>query len=399
MNPKKAYNVRQNGHRSDGTPFFDVILGSSKRRLDATTREAAEAEAKALYAKGDLKPNLAKLIVRSSGTLRDAFVLYLASDAFKLYKPLTNTQRRSTIEIVLRTPVKSGRHSVGETKLIDWLHGPEATDAILHIMGLCGDKAAAANKRLQALDLFFKWLLKRNEPQAGAARLAFNVGPHATNPCRDIEKAEMKRDARGRARRGYQAFTGDQVNDWLIDSKDNVQENRTIRLLQITGARLSDLYRLNRSMVKTLDNGERVLTYTCTKGKDSAFWAQDAVAVVPMVPELEALIDELPTDQLMFIVSEHGHAYSCPEGLGNRIRKWRRSAGLPEGLSAHGMRKAATHWWLRNHRDLIANNFSLKTIFGWATDKELDRYTRDFNREEEARGMLVRLADRRKQTA
>jgi hypothetical protein len=60
------------------------------------------------------------------------------------------------------------------------------------------------------------------------------------------------------------------------------------------------------------------------------------------------------------------------------------------------MRKAATHWWPRNHRELIANNFSLKTIFGWATDKELNRYTRDFDRAEEARGMLVRPADRRK---
>jgi hypothetical protein len=129
---------------------------------------------------------------------------------------------------------------------------------------------------------------------------------------------------------------------------------------------------------------------------ESAYWAQDAVAVIPMVPELEALIAELPAEQLMLIVSKHGRAYSCSEGLGNRIRKWRRAAGLPEGLSAHGMCKAVTHWWLRNHRDLIANNFSLKTIFGWATDKELDRYTRDFNREEEARGMLVRLADRRK---
>ena len=48
------------------------------------------------------------------------------------------------------------------------------------------------------------------------------------------------------------------------------------------------------------------------------------------------------------------------------------------------MRKAATHWWLRNHRDLIPNTFALKTIFGWVTDKELNRYTRDFDREAEA---------------
>ncbi|MGE0579130.1 hypothetical protein [Reyranella sp.] len=43
------------------------------------------------------------------------------------------------------------------------------------------------------------------------------------------------------------------------------------------------------------------------------------------------------------------------------------------------MRKAATHWWLRYHRDLIPNNFALKTIFGWVTEKELIRYTRDFD--------------------
>ena len=82
--------------------------------------------------------------------------------------------------------------------------------------------------------------------------------------------------------------------------------------------------------------------------------------------------------------------------FGNRVRKWRRDAGLPEGLSAHGMRKAATHWWLRSHRDLIPNTFALKTIFGWVTDKELNRYTRDFDREAEAVGMLIKLNERRK---
>src|SRR4029077_1454305 len=132
------------------------------------------------------------------------------------------------------------------------------------------------------------------------------------------------------------------------------------------------------------------------KGKARPFRSADSVAVVPMVPELEALIAEVPADQFVFIVSEYGRPSSCTEGLGNRIRKWRRAAGLPEGLSAHSMRKAATHWWLRHPRDLIANNFSLKTILGWATDKELNEYTRDFDRAEEARGMLIRLADRRK---
>src|SRR5215468_7982855 len=47
------------------------------------------------------------------------------------------------------------------------------------------------------------------------------------------------------------------------------------------------------------------------------------------------------------------------------------------------------------NRDLIPNTFALKTIFGWVTDKELNRYTRDFDREAEAVGMLIRLNERR----
>jgi hypothetical protein len=38
----------------------------------------------------------------------------------------------------------------------------------------------------------------------------------------------------------------------------------------------------------------------------------------------------------------------------------------------------------------------LKTIFGWVTDKELNRYTRDYDREAEADGMLIKLSERQK---
>ena len=44
----------------------------------------------------------------------------------------------------------------------------------------------------------------------------------------------------------------------------------------------------------------------------------------------------------------------------------------------------------------MPNNFALKTIFGWVTEKELIRYTRDFDREAEAVGMLIKLNERRK---
>jgi integrase len=191
-------------------------------------------------------------------------------------------------------------------------------------------------------------------------------------------------------------FTNEQVDDWLEACKDDVEQHRAVRLLQITGARISDLHRLNRGMVKNTSHG-RVLTYIPTKGDDSAFRdGRPDPAVIPLVPELQALIDDVPPDRFTFVHSEFNRPYQSAASFGNRVRKWRREAGLPEGLSAHGMRKAATHWWLRHHRDLISNTFALKTIFGWVTDKELNRYTRDFDREAEAVGMLIKLSERRR---
>jgi integrase len=393
--PKQDYRIKLTGHRN-GLPFFDLVVpGRKTTRLAATDKESAAAEAAILYAKQDALPVKAATLAGhvQPGTLRAGFAVYFASETFRLYKPLTATQRRSLVESILTTKVPSGRHALGETRLSDWLHGTEAADSVRRLMSLCGTKAAAANHRLKALDQFFRWLLGP-EPQAAEARLTFQVGKRATNPCRDVAKAQPKRSKDGHFKRGYTPFTNDQVEEWLAACKDDPDQHRAVRFMLITGARLGDLVRLNKTMIKTVEGG-RVLTYTCEKGRDSAF-RPESVAMVPLVPELEALIAELPRDQLVFIQSEWGRAYSCTEGLGNRIRKWRRACGLPEGLSAHGMRKAATHWWLRNHRELIANNFSLKTIFGWATDKELERYTRDFDRAEEARGMLIRLADRRK---
>jgi integrase len=391
----------------NGRHFYDLLLDGKKFRLTATDKEAAETEAVARYQEivakrearqaaqatpGPRQPALTP----QKGSLREAVAAYLKSDTFGLYKPATVRQRRSMFNLIMLTPAVSGQHVLADSFLTDWLHGPDARDAVLRIMGTCGEKVEAARRRLIALDQFFTWLLG-DEPQAAAARIAFRINAKtARNPCKDVEPPKRKRTKNGAMRRGHQPFTNDQVYEWLHASKDDPEQHRAVRFLQITGARISDLHRLNRGMIKSTPHG-RVLTYTPTKGNDSAFRdGRPDPAVVPLVPELQALIDELPADRFTFIHSEFGRPYQSAASFGNRVRKWRRDSGLPEGLSAHSMRKTATHWWLRNHRDLIPNTFTLKTIFGWVTDKELNRYTRDFDREAEAVGMLIKLNERRK---
>jgi hypothetical protein len=403
---KLDYYVKANGYRPDGTIRLMVQIDGQRYTLKATTEEAAEAEAKARYE--EIKAAEAAAIDAGKtpvkpkpGTLRDGFGLYMASEKWDTYKPLTHRQMRSATKFILETNAEHHPKQLGEVPLRNWLHDADAPDAVRRVMALCGKRWSAANHRLKAMNNFFEWLLDTDEAQAGEARLKLKIGKDARNPCLGVKKAQPKRDENGEPQgKGYTPFTNDQVDDWLLTSKDDPEEHRAVRFLLMVGGRTSDLHRLGRHMIRDTPEG-RVLTFTCEKGKDSLYRKsrQNSVARVPLVPELEALIAEVPKERLCFIHSALGRPYSCAESLGNRIRDWRRDAGLPEGLSAHGMRKASTHWWLRNHRDLIANNFSLKTIFGWMTDKELERYTEDFDREQESRAQLVRLADRRKKTA
>jgi len=404
--PRRNYRIKLQGHRN-GHPFFDLIIDGKKYRLAATSKAAAAIEGAVRYqevaakrqalcaaraAPGPRQPALTPV----KGSLREAIAAYLGSDTFGLYKPGTVRQRRSMFDVIMRSPASSGRHVLGDSLLVDWLHGADAREAVLRIMGACGEKVEAARRRLIALNQFFIWLLG-DEPQAAEARSTLRINVKtACNPCKDVEPPKRKRTKGGAMRRGHTPFTNDQVEEWLEASRDDPEQHRAVRFLQMTGARISDLHRLNRGMIKSTQHG-RVLTYIPAKGDDSAFReGRPDPAVVPLVPELHALIEELPVDRFTFIHSEFDRPYQSAASFGNRVRKWRREAGLPEGLSAHGMRKAATHWWLRNHRDLIPNTFALKTIFGWVTDKELNRYTRDFDREAEAVGMLVKLSERRR---
>jgi hypothetical protein len=398
--PRKDYRVQLDGYRN-GEPFFDMLVDGKKYRLAAKDRKAAETEAAHRYKtfnaareearKAEAAPGPQRLPLKpDKGTLRKGITLYRKSYTYGLYKPLTMKQHASSLNIIMAMPASNGRHLLGDSLLTDWLHSTDASDAVGRIMAACGDKVWAAKHRRVALEKFFDWLLGKH-PHAAEARAAILINAKtARNPCTGIEDPEPMATKNGK-RRGYTPFTSEQVEDLLHAYKDDAEKHRAIRFELMTGARVSDLRRLNRGMIKATPNG-RVLAYIPTKGDDSAFRdGRPDAAVVPLVPELEGLIAEVPSDRFTFIHSKWDRPYLSDRSMSQTFRTWVREAGLPKGLSGHGMRKAATHWWLRNHRELIPNNFALKTIFGWVTDKELERYTRDFNREAEADGMLIRL--------
>src|SRR5262249_47881319 len=107
---------------------------------------------------------------------------------------------------------------------------------------------------------------------------------------------------------------------------------------------------------------------------------------------LQTVLDATPNEHLTFLVTEFGKPFTAA-GFGNWFRDVCAEAGLPIGISAHGLRKAAATRFA-NHG---ATAHELMAWFGWKRITEAERYTRAANRKALAQGM-VRKLERRTET-
>jgi integrase len=99
---------------------------------------------------------------------------------------------------------------------------------------------------------------------------------------------------------------------------------------------------------------------------------------IPILPELQRIIDASPTGDLTFLVTDYGRSFTAA-GFGNRFREWCDQAGLPH-CTAHGLRKAGAAIAAENG----ATEHQLMSIFGWQTIKEAERYTKAARRKKMA---------------
>jgi integrase len=101
---------------------------------------------------------------------------------------------------------------------------------------------------------------------------------------------------------------------------------------------------------------------------------------VPVMPALQQAIDAMPaSDHLTFLVTAQGKPFSAA-GFGNWFREICDAAGLPKRCTSHGLRKAAA----TRLADRGATTTELKAWFGWKTDSEAERYTRNADRKSAA---------------
>ncbi|HEY8596652.1 MAG TPA: tyrosine-type recombinase/integrase [Devosiaceae bacterium] len=100
-----------------------------------------------------------------------------------------------------------------------------------------------------------------------------------------------------------------------------------------------------------------------------------AVVSIPLHPDLQSALSTLPRSNMTFLINGYGKPFT-PAGFGNWFRDRVQEAGLPDGLSAHGLRKAVC----RRLAEAGCTPNQIMAISGHKTLGEVERYTREASR-------------------
>jgi integrase len=191
---------------------------------------------------------------------------------------------------------------------------------------------------------------------------AIDLGWRRDDPTAGVKKLRHRSD-------GFTTWEEDHIDAFLAHHAPGTRAHLAFALLLYTGQRRGDVVRMGRQHVRA-----GVLTITQQKtGQEVS---------IPMHPNLRSVLDAPPRDNLTFLMSDRGKPLT-PEGFTNWFRKMVQAVVdeegkrlLPEGLSPHGLRKAAC----RRLAEAGCSAHEIMAISGHQTLAEVTRYTVAANR-------------------
>ena len=184
---------------------------------------------------------------------------------------------------------------------------------------------------------------------------------------------------------GYQTWSETDIEKYRRTHPLGTMRRLAIELLLSTAVRRGDAVRLGPQHVH---DGTLMFEQGKTKG------AEEATVVIPLHPDLCAAIAAMPATNIVrlaaptFLQTALGRPFTVA-GFGNWFRKCCNEAGLPIGLSAHGLRKAAA----RRLADIGCSAHEIAAITGHATLSEIQRYTRAADRKRLALQAMKKLIE------
>nr|WP_061509799.1 tyrosine-type recombinase/integrase [Gluconobacter thailandicus] len=214
------------------------------------------------------------------------------------------------------------------------------------------DRPAAANHRLKMFRLLFEY--------------AVNEDWRPDNPASAVKRLREKAE-------GAASWTDEQIEQferrWPVGSVPRL----ALALLIYTGQRRSDVVRMGWKHVR----GDLIEVKQQKTG---------AVLLIPIHPLLQVEIEAANDGAETFLQRQDGIPFTA-NGFYMRFKSWREEAGLPDGLSPHGLRKAAA----RRLAEAGCSAHEIASITGHATLAEVQRYTRAVDQEKLAREAMRRM--------
>ena len=235
-----------------------------------------------------------------------------------------------------------------------------------HIVKMMGDRAAtpsAANRLLRMIRIIMRHAVelgwRRDDPTVGIRKLKERTG-------------------------GFATWEEEHVERFLSYHKPGSRAHLALMLLLWTGQRRGDVVHMGRQHVR-----DGVLSIVQRKTGQSVD--------VPVLPDLKAVLDALPKDNLTFLVSERGGPLT-PESFTNWFRDMVEAVVdedgkrlLPDGLSPHGLRKAAC----RRLAEAGCTPHQIMAISGHKTLSEVTRYTVAASRKDLAKQAMASLGGKK----
>lgn len=341
----KLRHVREEVDRHGNVRIYVRVKGKQRVRIRAMpgTPEFLAAYDAAIKTIETGAPRQAAAV--KHGSLRSLCIAYYASAKFKaLDLDSTQSWQRRSLDEICQTMDDKGVETLGVKPVA--LMQPRH---VRKIRDTKSDTPAAANQRLKALRALFNWANEAeetsNNPTIGVKGLKYATSGHYTWTIEDVEQYEERHTVGTKAR-------------------------LAMALLLYTSWRREDAVRLGPQHIvkrKLTDGGvQKRIKYRQAKNEHRNPVDMD----IPLLPDLEEVIDAAPSGHLTFLVTEYGNPFTA-NGFGNKFKDWCREAGLPQ-CSAHGLRKAcATRLAQRG-----ASPWEIMAITGHKTLEEVERYTR-----------------------
>jgi site-specific recombinase XerD len=209
-------------------------------------------------------------------------------------------------------------------------------------------------------------------------KFAIIEGFRKDNPTIGIEALEYDQT-------GHRTWVEDEIAAYEKQHALGTQARLSLTLMLFTGCRREDAVRLGPSNLRHGSDGKIWLTYTQAKNEQK----RPVTVTLPVADELRLAIEAMRVPGLKtFLLNSKGESWN-PDGrkFGAWFLRWTREAGLPEGCTPHGLRKAICRRLVR----LGLNAHQIMAVTGHKNLAQVQRYCQEFERELAAEQAIAAL--------